>query len=496
MEDVIFSGSSGRKPVGRAAIELIFDNSDGAVGGQYAGYAEISVKRRLGRDGQSHYLLNSGRCRRRDITDLFLGTGLGPRSYAIIEQGMISRIIEARPEELRNYLEEAAGISRYKERRRDTETRMAHTRENLERLQDLQDELGRQMVTLQRQAKAAARYQTLRAEERCLKAEVLAIRWRDLTGELTNRLSKRDQQQLVLDERSTELRQVEATLEQQRKSQFDLNRDLAEAQKVAYEIGAEIARCEQQLKHAKERKVALSHEYDGLQQQIAELEQHLQTDRGRLAQLLAQSAELSSDLESATETLAKAEAESMALQQQLSGLESQRETLSSRLAEAEKRLHQQEQFQNQQQGECARLATQLDKLRGEQSELERQLGGLDLTAQEQAVAAGEQALVTAEEALGQADKTVRQAHETEQLAQTDHNQLRSELDIATSRLQTLQELQSIALAPDGEQVSHWLMNHGLDELPRLIDTLQVEAKWRDAVEVLLRQHLGGLVVAH
>ena len=137
MEDVIFNGSTSRKPVGTATIELLFDNSEGRAGGQYARYAQISVKRQVSRDGQSHYYLNNVRCRRKDITDLFLGTGLGPRSYSIIEQGMISRIIEARPEELRVYLEEAAGISKYKERRRETENRIRHTRENLDRLNDL-----------------------------------------------------------------------------------------------------------------------------------------------------------------------------------------------------------------------------------------------------------------------------------------------------------------------------------------------------------------------
>ncbi|MEJ2655193.1 MAG: AAA family ATPase [Acidihalobacter sp.] len=161
MEDVIFNGSSARKPVGQASVELVFDNSDGTLGGQYAQYAEISVKRQATRDGQSQYFLNGARCRRRDITDIFLGTGLGPRSYAIIEQGMISRLIEAKPEELRVYLEEAAGISKYKERRRETENRIRHTRENLERLDDLREEVAKHLSHLKRQAQTAERYKTL-----------------------------------------------------------------------------------------------------------------------------------------------------------------------------------------------------------------------------------------------------------------------------------------------------------------------------------------------
>jgi len=158
LTDVIFNGSKERKPVGHATIELVFDNADGSLGGQYAQYNEISVKRQLSRDGQSVYFLNGTRCRRRDITDIFLGTGLGPRSYAIIEQGTISRLIEAKPEELRVYLEEAAGISKYKERRRETENRIRHAKDNISRIEDLCGELEKRLNTLQRQAKTAERY--------------------------------------------------------------------------------------------------------------------------------------------------------------------------------------------------------------------------------------------------------------------------------------------------------------------------------------------------
>src|SRR5690348_1272651 len=184
MADVIFNGSSARKPVGTASIELVFDNSDGAIGGQYANYAEVSVKREVIRDGTSNYFLNSARCRRRDITDLFLGTGLGPRSYAIIEQGTISRLVESRPEELRMFLEEAAGISRYKERRRETENRIQHTKENVERLNDLRDEVDKQLQHLQRQAKAAERYKELSEEKRRTKAELQALNWKTLDADV------------------------------------------------------------------------------------------------------------------------------------------------------------------------------------------------------------------------------------------------------------------------------------------------------------------------
>jgi chromosome segregation protein len=180
MADVIFNGSSARKPIGSAAVELLFDNSDGKIGGPYASYSEVSLKRVVSRDGTSAYFINGGRCRRKDITQLFLGTGLGSRSYAIIEQGMISRVIEARADDMRAFIEEAAGISLYKERRHETEARMADARENLARVADLRDEVDKQIRHLQRQASSARRYQELKAQERQLSAELLALRLREL----------------------------------------------------------------------------------------------------------------------------------------------------------------------------------------------------------------------------------------------------------------------------------------------------------------------------
>ncbi|NLW04484.1 MAG: AAA family ATPase, partial [Pseudomonadaceae bacterium] len=190
MTDVIFNGSRNRKPVGQASIELLFDNHSGKMGGEYAQYAEISVKRVVTREAVSTYLLNGTKCRRRDITDLFLGTGLGARSYAIIEQGMISRLIEARPEELRVYLEEAAGISKYKERRRETESRIKRTQENLERLSDIREELGKQLERLGRQAEAAKHYQQLKASERRLKSELAVLHWREMDHQLAGLLEQ------------------------------------------------------------------------------------------------------------------------------------------------------------------------------------------------------------------------------------------------------------------------------------------------------------------
>ncbi|MGB0496324.1 MAG: chromosome segregation SMC family protein, partial [Kangiellaceae bacterium] len=216
MTDVIFNGSTSRKPVGQASIELVFDNSDGTLQGEYASYAEIALRRSVTRDGQSNYYLNGTKCRRKDITGIFLGTGLGPRSYAIIEQGMISRLIESKPHELRVFLEEAAGISKYKERRRETENRIKHTRENMERLTDIREELGKQLAHLQRQANAATKYKTFKQDERRLKGELSALKWRKFNRQVETLSSEISKLETELEARIAEQRHADLEIEQTR----------------------------------------------------------------------------------------------------------------------------------------------------------------------------------------------------------------------------------------------------------------------------------------
>jgi chromosome segregation protein len=242
MTDVIFNGSSGRKPVGQASIELVFDNSDATLTGEYAGFSEISIKRKVSRDGDNSYYLNGTKCRRRDITDIFLGTGLGPRSYAIIEQGMISKLIEAKPEELRVYIEEAAGISKYKERRRDTESRMRRTQENLERLTDIRDELERQLSRLQRQAQAAEKYAEYKKEERLLKAQLQALKYQQLDQQAkAKQLAIRDLE-LRMESFVTDQVNKDTQIEKYRTQYTELGDKFNEVQGRYYAIGAEIAR--------------------------------------------------------------------------------------------------------------------------------------------------------------------------------------------------------------------------------------------------------------
>lgn len=282
MTDVIFNGSSVRQPVGQASIELIFDNSAGKLSGEYAGFSEISVKRKVTREGLSQYYLNGSKCRRRDVTDLFLGTGMGPRSYAIIEQGMISKLIESKPEELRVYLEEAAGISKYKERRRDTENRIARTQENLDRLTDIREELGKQLAHLQRQAKAAERFREYKKEERICHAKLQAIQWQELDAskqQMERTLAERENQ---IEKAVLERTEKESEIERNRLEHEARQEEFSRIQGKFYEIGSEIAKLEQDIRYRKERieqqvssKARLAMEKANITERIRETEQEL-----------------------------------------------------------------------------------------------------------------------------------------------------------------------------------------------------------------------------
>ena len=253
MTDVIFNGSTQRAPVGKASIELVFDNADQSLGGSWARFSEISVRREVSRDGQSKYSLNGTVCRRKDVTDLFLGTGLGPRSYAIIEQGMINRFIEARPDELRAYVEEAAGVSRYKERRKETQTRLDRTQDNLDRLADLEDELERHVQHLTRQAEAAKRYQTLGDSIVSTQGKLIAKRW-----ELAHAAYLKNDQELSQIQTSLSDQRVQRdTLRSQGdalRSQYEqVQAEIEQIQGQHYEQGARLARLEQSEKDLKRR---------------------------------------------------------------------------------------------------------------------------------------------------------------------------------------------------------------------------------------------------
>src|SRR5215475_12303030 len=297
MADVVFNGSTARKPVGTASVELVFDNSDGKLGGAYAAYNEVSLKRQVSRDGSSGYFINSARCRRKDITSLFLGTGLGARSYAIIEQGMISRVIESKADDMRAFIEEAAGISRYKERRKETESRIHETRENLERLQDLRDEIEKQIRHLQRQASTARRYQALKENERRLTAELLALRMRDLDSGVEVHDSAMREREMAMQAALADQRAAEAAIEKQRAFHGEQSDRVAAVQGRYYEIGAEISRLEQNVQHARTLRERQRTDLAQAHSTLADLASHIGRDERQLTDLRAEIARIAPELE-------------------------------------------------------------------------------------------------------------------------------------------------------------------------------------------------------
>ena len=253
MTDVVFNGSSSRKPVSKASVELFFDNKEGRIGGEFSSYNEISVRRSLELDGQSNYYLNGTSCRKKDITDVFLGTGLGPRSYAIIEQGMISQLVSAKPEEMRGYIEEVAGISRYLERKKETESRIKRTKENLSRLEDLREEISRLLFKLQRQAKAAEKYHELRKDENKAQLMLLGSQWRDVSRVLESKEKEVKDQELKVEEINSEKNTSDSEIIKLRAQQIELQTELDKVQQEFYSFGADISRTEQEISLKKDR---------------------------------------------------------------------------------------------------------------------------------------------------------------------------------------------------------------------------------------------------
>ncbi len=485
MADVIFNGSTGRKPVGLASIELVFENADGRAGGEFAAFNQIAVKRQVTRDGQSAYFLNGSRCRRRDIQDLFLGTGLGPRSYAIIEQGMISRIIEARPEDLRLFLEEAAGISKYKERRRETESRMRSTRENLERLTDLRDEVAKQLQHLERQADTAARYTEYRAEERRLDLELKAMRWRALDGEIAEqdrRLAALETDQAAGVARQ---RRLEADIEARRAAYTEASDAFNQVQGRFYAVGSEIARAEQAIQFANESRGRREAELFRLDQELQDAGQHLERDQTRLAELDAALARDEPELAAAHRTLADAAAAVGLAEDQLAQWEAEWDRFNQEAAGPGQ----------QAQAERARinaLEQGLGRDRDRLRRLEEESGRLDLDAAEARVAE----LSEREEGLAEQVEAAesRQAAVAADLAGREAaaralggelDRLRTAVQQAKGRRASLQALQQEALTDRDQALKGWLAAQGLTGSARLADRLEVRPGWETAVETVL-----------
>ncbi len=494
LTDVIFSGSNTRKPVGQATVELIFDNADGSIQGEYGQYAEISVKRQVTRDGQSAYYLNGGRCRRRDITDLFLGTGLGPRSYSIIEQGMISQIIEAHPEELRTHLEEAAGISKYKERRKETESRIKATRENLDRVRDVRDEVDKQLEHLNRQARAAERWKALKEEQTRKEAELRALEYRGLKSQHDGEGADLSAAEVEIEKQLAGQRQIEAQLESVRERHADASEHLNAVQAEVYKVGAEIARVEQQVRHNRENADRLQRAHGDTEREHAELAAHIATDREQIETLRMALAEGEPKLESLQ-------------QMQDDTAEAQRDT-EAKLADWQQRWD----SHTRNAGESNRAA---EVERTKLNYLDRQ--GIDLSRRREVLEAEQKATDVA--ALDAAGEQLHSEHDTQrervetlgvlldqhksshEKVQEQERQLQSALNEARSQLQTargrhasLEALQHAALGQDESAASDWLGRLGLSRSRRLGESLQVEAGWETAVETALSGFLDSVLV--
>ncbi|HSP01118.1 MAG TPA: chromosome segregation protein SMC, partial [Thioalkalivibrio sp.] len=494
MEDVIFNGSSSRKPVGQASIELVFDNSDGTLGGQYAEYSEISVKRQVSRDGQSNYYLNGSKCRRKDITDIFLGTGLGPRSYAIIEQGMISRLIEAKPEELRVYLEEAAGISKYKERRRETETRIRHTRENIDRLNDLREEIEKQINHLQRQANTAERYKTFKEEERRARAELLVLRLRDMDGDAGDREKGLREEETRLEGVVAELRHLESTLEKNRERHVEANESFNEVQGRFYGLGSEISRVEQSIQHARELRERQTRELQQTEGGLREAREHIELDQGRLR-------ELDGELESLTpQHQAGVQAREQA-NEALTGAEQARSEWQGRWEEFNPRTREPSQTAQVERTRMEHLERQIQHLQSRLERLQQERGQLSgdalRTEMEQLSGQAAEAQQAAEKLQASLTETLAEIQTSRQSSRERTGQLdelRRHIQTQAGRLSSLEALQQAALGKGEKSVVQWLEGQGLAEAPRLAEQLQVESGWERAVEAVLGQYLEAVCV--
>ncbi|MCB1920859.1 MAG: chromosome segregation protein SMC [Candidatus Competibacteraceae bacterium] len=495
MTDVIFNGSASRKPVGQASIELVFDNSEGRLGGPWASYAEIAVKRLVGRDSQSSYFLNGSRCRRRDIADLFLGTGLGPRSYAIIEQGMISRVIEARPEDLRLFLEEAAGISKYKERRRETETRIRHTRENLDRLNDVREELNRQLQHLQRQARAAEQYQDLRAEERQLRAELLTLRWRGLQNEILEFEHAQRQQETALEAALAEQRRLEAALETGRTRRLELNEVFNAAQGRYYQAGAEISRLEQYLQHQQELRRRREEDWRQTSAALEQVETQRALDGEQRDEWATALMEAEPQLASALTAETEASAALSAAENALREGQADWEDFSRRRGEAQRQAEVERTRIEHLDHQLLQGERRLERLRFEQEQLANSDLEQDLAERREVEQGITEDLHSAQEQLARVEADLNATQEMRQHVEQRLRSAQERLQTGRGRWASLQTLQEAALGRQASGLQDWLHTQGLTDAPRLAEQLDVEAGWEVAVEAALAGWLDAICVA-
>lgn len=485
MADVIFNGSTARKPVGRASVELVFDNSEGKAPGPYAKYAEIAIRRELTRAGQSNYFINKTRCRRRDITDIFLGTGLGPRSYSIIEQGMVSRIIEAKPDDLRVLIEEAAGISKYKERRRETENRIRHTRENLDRVNDIRSELETQLRRLKRQSSAAARYKTLKQEERETRAQLLSLRWRELDKQLHAKDAELAQQDKLVDAKLAEQRGVENEIERLRQSLSNANEGFNEIQGEFYGIGSEIASIEQSIEHLRESREQRRSELERLLLAQNENNEHLETDRRRLADLETRLSDAEPVLKQRTEEAKRVLDILNASEQAYQNWQNTWEAFTQDATRPEKDGDIQRTRIEEHERQIGPLKDKQQRVQEALSDVESKLNSTQLEQLKLEVAEQDEACEDLESDIDDLELRIQAKRGEIEEVDEELQELRERHQSLNARLGSLVELQTAAMGGQDDALQQWLVDCGLEQATRLAGEIKVEPGWEQAVDRVL-----------
>ncbi|MBQ0918604.1 chromosome segregation protein SMC [Hydrogenophaga aromaticivorans] len=492
MQDVIFNGTNNRKPASRSSVELVFDNADHRAGGQWGQFLEIAVKRVLTRDGTSSYYINNQPVRRRDVQDVFLGTGLGPRAYAIIGQGTISRIIESKPEELRLFLEEAAGVSKYKERRRETANRLADTRENLTRVEDILRELNANLDKLEKQAEVAARYNSLQAGATLKQHQLWFLKRSEAEADQIKVKTDAAQALNDLESRTADLRRVESELETIRQAHYAAGDQVNQAQGKLYEASAEVGKLEAEIRFVIEGRTRV--------------EQRLVQLKEQMASWTTRSQDAGVELEQLAEAMVEAEEKSVVLA-------AQGEEQGAALPALEDGLRQAQNRANEQRGSVTQVQQQIQVLAAEQRNIEEQSRQLNqrrerLAADRNALAAPDEArlldaqsqLVVAQEAAELADAvlhelqdSVPQLDDDRRAAQQAVNQESAKQADLSARMEALKALQE-KVKTDGK-LQPWLAKHGLDGLQGLWSRIHIETGWESALEAALRERLGALEVS-
>ena len=493
MQDVIFNGSTYRKPAGRASVELVFDNSAGKAAGQWGQYAEIAVKRTLTRDGTSTYYINGQPVRRRDIQDIFLGTGLGPRAYAIIGQGMIARIIESRPEELRVFLEEAAGVSKYKERRRETENRLSDTRENLIRVEDILRELNANLEKLEAQAAVANRFHQLQADQEEKQKLLWLLRKNEAKAEQARWFLEMEQAQTGLEEQNAKMRHLELELERMRQAHFETGDRLHAAQGALYQTNSEIGSLEAQIKFVVESRTRLQNQIGTLTaqreqwlNQARDTQEQIEEAEYRLEELAARVEGAQIAVEVQNERLPELDAAWRAAQEKTT--ESR-----ARIMQVQQRIELSSAHQRNASNILATLATRRERLQQERGNLNLpdagHLDNLRMQLEEKQLQLEEQNLML-EESASRQESSEQERRESHAAVQQE-SAANAKLEARLSALRQLQE----RVQTQGK-VQPWLQKHELDKLPRLWQKLDIETGWETALESVLRERTGALEISN